>query len=58
VSSKLLDISLTNFEAKIVLDPRKPRRNTFSTSWIKRREMHNSAEHDKAFENSGKNKVD
>jgi hypothetical protein len=58
VSFKLLDISLSNFEVKIVSDPRKPRRKTFGSSWIKRREMHNSAEYDKAFENSVKNKVD
>jgi hypothetical protein len=51
VSFKLLDISHSNFEVKIVSDPRKPRRKTFSSSWIKRREMHNSAEFDKAFEN-------
>jgi hypothetical protein len=58
VSFKLLDISPSNFEVKIVSDPRKPRRKTFSSSWIKGREMHNSAEFDKAFENWLKNKVD
>jgi hypothetical protein len=40
VSSKLLDISITKFEEKIVSDLRKPRRKTFSYSWMRRREKY------------------